>query len=454
MGLLDQLLGLSGANSGDWVSQMQQQMSGGPLVGPAAASGGSSMVGAQRAMPGSTPPQAGQRKMFPAPDAPKMDEGPTMKVGGPSAAAVEEPGVGTYLKGAMRGFGGDNGGFGILGAIGGAMNAGDQVTKQNELYQTLTANGVEPRTAQLLLKQPEAYKVIESLKAQRQKTQMSNQTAQFLADKFELDPVQAQAIAQDPELLRKYLQPGGTQGAFTGPDAYKVVDGRLVQLTPQGPQDVTPERARPKIQDRLETEQFKNDVKTVDRYITDADSSGDLLNKIGRLKIARDQTTREGPVSAMLPSYSPEAQQVDSASTEIQLEFTKQTKGAITEREMSLFKGATPGWQMTDAAAGPVLQAMELAAERTKEKAAFFDAWLRTHQSLKGAQSSWNAFIEDKPIIQKDQSGKLQLAPENLGAWQDYLAGKQASGGMDGTALQGRGTKPLIDQGGFKVEYE
>jgi hypothetical protein len=207
MGLLDQLLGLSGSNSNDWVSQMQQQMSGGPLVGPAAASGGSSMVGAQRAMPGSTPPQAGQRKMFPAPDAPKMDEGPKMNLGGPSAPDVEAPGVGTYLKGAMRGFGGDNGGFGILGAIGGAMNAGDEVTKQNELYQTLTANGVEPRTAQLLLKQPEAYKVITAMQERTRETSQQNATISFLKKKHGMTDEQALAVASNPAALLPYLKP-------------------------------------------------------------------------------------------------------------------------------------------------------------------------------------------------------------------------------------------------------
>lgn len=435
MGLLDQLFGIQGVPTG-WADQMQGQMTGGPLVGPLTANGApSSMLGAK-------PPQAGERKMFPAPDAPQMDA-PRMNLGGP--AAVAEPSAGTAWKGALQGFAQG----GLFGALAGSMDAQDQVTKQNELYQTLVSGGVEPRTAQLLMKQPEAYKVIEGLKAQRQKSQLQNQTAQFLVDKHNLDPVQAQAVAQDPELLRKYLAPGGAQGNFAGPDAYKVVDGRLVQITPQGPQDVTPERSRPKIQDRIDQEQFKSDVKTVDRYVEGADNANDLLNKLGRLKIARDRTTREGPLSNMLPSYSPEAQAVDSASTEIQLEFTKQTKGAITEREMSLFAGATPGWQMTDAAAGPVIQAMELAAERTKEKAAFYDAWLRTHQSLKGAQNAWNAFIEDKPIIQQDANGRLQLAPENLGSWQDYLAGapQRAGGQLDGSALQGRGSRPMLGAG-------
>jgi len=214
MGLLDQLFGLQGEPDG-WAKQMQAQMQSG-MISPSPTN-----YEAPKGLPGSTPPQAGMRKMFPAPDAPKEAPAvaPRMNFGGPQAAAVEEAGAGTYLKGALQGFGGKDGGYGILGAIGGAMNAGDETTRQNELYQTLTANGVEPRTAQLMMKQPEAYKVIQALTAQKQKdaeqkqkAQLSNQTATFLANKFNLAPEEAQVIAQDPELLRKYLAPQGPGG--------------------------------------------------------------------------------------------------------------------------------------------------------------------------------------------------------------------------------------------------
>lgn len=231
MGLLDQLFGLSGSNSNDWVSKMQAQMTGGPLVGPMTANGGaSSMVGAK-------PPQAGERKMFPAPDAPKAAEdagasptllglsgmarnlpgaspsAPRMNLGGPAPAATFEPDTPGTLSSALRGFAGEGGGFGILGAIGNATRNSDEAAKQRSTFDALVAGGVEPRTAELLIKQPETYKVAEALKTQNKKTQLTTQTAQFLANKFQLDPVQAQAIAQDPELLRKYLQPGGAQGS-------------------------------------------------------------------------------------------------------------------------------------------------------------------------------------------------------------------------------------------------
>ena len=203
MGLLDQLFagGLQAAPQ-DWAQQMQGQMQSG-MISPSPTN-----YGAANAMPGAAPPQAGERKMFPAPDAPQEDSAP-MRLGGMAEAAggggFAPPSAGTSFRGALRGFARG----GLLGALGGAMDAEDEVSKQNALYQTLTQNGVPQQTASMLIKHPEAYKVVEALKTKQQSTERTNQTAAFLAKKYQLDPVQAQAVAQDPELLRKYLAPNG-----------------------------------------------------------------------------------------------------------------------------------------------------------------------------------------------------------------------------------------------------
>jgi hypothetical protein len=402
------------------------------MVGPAAASGGSSMVGAQRAMPGSTPPQAGMRKMFPAPDAPKMDEGPRMNLGG-SSAAVEEPGVGTYLKGAMRGFGGDNGGFGILGAIGGAMNAGDDVTKQNELYQTLTSNGVEPRTAQLLLKQPEAYKVIEGLKAQRQKTQMSNQTAQFLADKFQLDPVQAQAIAQDPELLRKYLAPQGPGGGteygtsiqwgkdgkarVIGKDgSVKVLDDDLMP-----PDELAQARAGGTLTGKT-VAQAKQDLPRIEA------NASKFLTNLEMIESDPALSRMVGPVQGRMPNVTADAERVQSR--------IDQTMG---ESFLEAFGSLKGGGQITEIEGQKATQAItRLGNTRMDEK------------DYRDAIKELKTIVQNGVIRARVMAGTL---PESELSKVTNLDGVP-SGQMDGSALQGRGTKPMIDQSGFKVEFE
>ena len=189
MALLDQLFANLGAPD-DWAQRMGMgaQATGGQPTGM---------------------PAVGERKIFPSPESPKMEQ-PRMSLGGASggmSAPVEAPGIGTYLKGALQGFGGKGGGSGILGAIGGAMNAGEEVTQQNELYQTLTANGVEPRTAQLMLRQPGAYKVIEAIKEKNRETTQQSNVATWLMKNRGKSPEEAAAIASNPALLQQYLKP-------------------------------------------------------------------------------------------------------------------------------------------------------------------------------------------------------------------------------------------------------
>ncbi|WP_333790691.1 hypothetical protein, partial [Sphingorhabdus sp.] len=132
--------------------------------------------------------------------------------------------------GALQGFGGKGGGSGILGAIGGAMNAGEEVTQQNELYQTLIANEVEPRTAQLMLKQPAAYKVIEAIKEKNQKVarEAEERTAitQFLTKRHGLSSQEALAISTNPAALQKYFEPEANVKGSNGPykDAKQLAD--------------------------------------------------------------------------------------------------------------------------------------------------------------------------------------------------------------------------------------
>ena len=83
------------------------------MIGPTTGSGG------QSAMLGAKPPQAGERKMFPSPEAPKMDA--------PSSFTPDTPGAVTS---ALRGFGGEGGGSGILGAIGNMVRSSDEADRQ------------------------------------------------------------------------------------------------------------------------------------------------------------------------------------------------------------------------------------------------------------------------------------------------------------------------------------
>lgn len=438
MAMLDELLAqLRNPNQTPWQKQMLGQMMGGPFS-PSPTNYGEQMGAPSPVAPPQAPAPMGlggmaQPQQMPAQAPPRQ---PVARFPSPGEGTQDNsppgPSLGTYVSGALAGASQASNPIGmLLGALGGGMAAGQDVENKRGTYQALADAGMDPAQASLAIKNPDAFKMTQAIRekqaAQRQAADETNRTVRFLMTKPGMTEEQARTIAGNPAALVPYLKPQPGPGSFVGPENFKVVDGRLVQITPTGPQDVTPDRPRTKFQDKVDLEMFKADVGTATDYRKYADDAKSLTDKLDRLEAARSMSGREGPISAMLPSYSAPAQNVDSAAVEIQLEFTKQTKGAITEREMGLFKSATPGWQMTDEAARPVIDAMRAAADRSKERAKFFDAWLRTHQTLDGAMGAWDGFMKENPIIEQDQTGKFKVRPENVKGWERYLSGAPRS---------------------------
>ena len=182
----------------------------------------------------------------------------------------------------------------------------------------------------------------------------------------------------------------------------------------------------------------KTDVKRVENYQTDSDSAQSLLGDLNSLKAARAETEQEGPVMGRMMGFTDAGQRINSIAESVRLGFTSKTKGAISDSEMAMFGRATPGLLMSDDAAAPVIDGMQMASQRQIEKALFYDEWLRAKKSLQGADRAWTRFINEKPIISQDKTGKFALHPENVDAWRDYFDGgaapSQAGGGSGGSA--------------------
>jgi len=173
----------------------------------------------------------------------------------------------------------------------------------------------------------------------------------------------------------------------------------------------------------LAREQAKADVGRVKEYKNEADLAGESLSTLAALKAARDQTTREGPWLGMLPNMSAESQRVASTAEDVRLSMVAKTKGAVSDSEMKIFGQATPGMDMSDEAAAPIIEGRELVAKRVQERAMFYDTWLRSKGNLDGAPEAWKSFIDTHPVIGEGKDGKIALMPENLGSWRKYLDG-------------------------------
>lgn len=174
------------------------------------------------------------------------------------------------------------------------------------------------------------------------------------------------------------------------------------------------------------------DVKRVTEYKDASDGAEELRGNLSELRAARAAATSAGrnlgPEWSWLPDYYPETQRVTSSAENVRLGFVNKTKGAVSDAEMRIFGNATPGTGMSDAAATPIIDAMDLGAQRTQERAIFFDAWLRSRGSLDGAPEAWKTFVDKNPIIIQQKNGTYALQPENVSSWRTKIPGLRPAG--------------------------
>lgn len=129
-----------------------------------------------------------------------------------------------------------------------------------------------------------------------------------------------------------------------------------------------------------------------------------------------------------------------SLGMEAQLTFTEKTKGAITDREMGMFREAVPNLSQTPEGNKEIIKVMRAGAQRTKQRADFYERYMAQNGSLQGAQSSWQKFIEANPLI-SSQEGRFSLnSPADPSAFLDPNYTPSKSGG----GRQGQGS-PSID---------
>lgn len=414
MPLLDELLkSLTGAQT-PWAQQQMAQMLGPGAPSTVVPDGASNADTASFGLPVNAPQET------------------RMTLGGPSPAPARtpslsssEPSFGTFLAGALRGAAqADNPISMLLGGIGGALGAGEQVDKRNQLFSTLVANGIPQQQAALFIQSPEAYKML------------------------------AGGGQQQTDDIREYNF--AKRQGFDG--SYMDFQSKMAEIKRSGkvdPMEVLLKR------DELQRtrEQTKFDDKRMAEVRTQGDTGRGLVDKLGRLRSARDGVGYEGGIAPTLrtwlgknlpdgPSWlgipgipsqqeAGRAEEVQSLGTEIQLLFTQQTKGAISNREMELFGQATPGMAMSDIGAQSVINGMEAGAIRAREKPKFFEAWRKQNGSLDGADAAWDSFVENSPVIQPDGKGGFTVNKTNAIAWQRFVNPNAAA-----SAAQQAGNQP------------
>ncbi|MDP5217138.1 hypothetical protein Q5Y75_07910 [Ruegeria sp. 2205SS24-7] len=217
-------------------------------------------------------------------------------------------------------------------------------------------------------------------------------------------------------------------------DSFNVTtaDGTQVQYGPPSGQN-TQTTGTPRDAKKLSQELSKGDAATLNEVSEAARTASQLESLANQLETITPQLGYTGPGGAFygavddmvgfLPGDSGARGAFKSLAMEAQLSFTEKTKGAITDREMAMFKAAVPNLGQTPEANRMISQVMQAGAKRVQARAAFFENWARVHGSLEGAQEVWGEYMRDNPLLAEGPGG-LTVNPE--GDWNSYLNRKPA----------------------------
>lgn len=409
MSLLNQLFA---AGNTPWAQEQMARMVGptaGPVAGPMPVA--APMAGPAQMMPLGGPPVA------PAP-ATRPETEPTAKVNPAPSRPDFNSGIGgqEVFGAILQGLGGVAAPLGRLVSQGAAQ--GKQADVKNQTYDWLISKGVEPQEAAAAVTNPEIGKIVLG---------------------------RVLGTAKTTEAATKGLPQGYTWNDPADPS--------------KGASRVPGVAEKP---DPVETAFKKEEIKADNKYLTELRKEGnigrDTLDKILQLRKAREAVSYEGGAFPetrtwlgknlpdgvgpfgipFIPSQEEAgaAEQVKSLATDIQLQFTQKTKGAISNREMDLFGQATPGLTMSDEGAQRVMNGFEAGARRMREKPKFFEAYRRQNGSLDGADDAWDRFVDERPVLVDDGKGGFQIDDNNVASWRDYVAPPSANAGQP--AAQGQ----------------
>ncbi|MEP5761152.1 MAG: phage tail tip lysozyme [Litoreibacter sp.] len=190
------------------------------------------------------------------------------------------------------------------------------------------------------------------------------------------------------------------------------------------------------------------DAATITEERTRARSAGDIESLANQLETVIGKVGYTGPggevygkvddAIGILPGDSGARGAFRSMAMEAQLSFTEKTSGAITDREMGMFKTAAPNLTQTEDGNSQIIEVMRAGAARVQARAQFMERFAQANGSLENAQAAWARFMDDNPMIESTPQG---LKVMQSGDFNPYLT-TQAGGsvGLGGAPTNGQTT--------------
>lgn len=191
-------------------------------------------------------------------------------------------------------------------------------------------------------------------------------------------------------------------------------DGTVVQMG--GPNSAT--------DTAFSKQEGKNEANLIKEAQDSAKAAQELKSTVAQMREVAPNVGYTGPggelyggiddVIGVLPGDRGSRGAFRNLSMDAQLAMTERTKGAITDREMGMFKAAVPGLIQTPDGNSMIMDVMDAAANRAIQRVSALEAWRTEHGTTKGFVEYWSKYLEDNPLIVKTEDG-ISLAGTQSG---------------------------------------
>lgn len=138
------------------------------------------------------------------------------------------------------------------------------------------------------------------------------------------------------------------------------------------------------------------DLESVQADIDITKSQLDLLDNA----VAELGTGMQGKIVGQIPAFSTAAQIIESDAIKEALRYVNQTKGAVSDREMAMFRSAAIGRDKNIEFNKNMISIARAILQRKEEQAQFFQEWRGKYGSTNGAYEAFKRYAEENPIFE------------------------------------------------------
>jgi hypothetical protein len=153
-----------------------------------------------------------------------------------------------------------------------------------------------------------------------------------------------------------------------------------------------------------------------------------------------------GVMQDIRTSFDPDASRFKTIASQMQRDAYVPGEGQISNYERQLFAQSNIDLGRPSETNYALIEAYRVAAERTLERAEFFDRYFAVNRTLSGADTLWEQYIENNPVIMLNEQGEIVKNPNRAKSYVEYFRGIAGQSG-------GRGSQQAQSQpsGGAKT---